>query len=162
MLGSVCAALLPHLHTLLFLEHTLTNAAPSSGLWQRDRLLSTSRWWWNSDSSPWRIGPAQQSRQPGGGRQWVFGNNDPLSTWMEVDDGGGSYQDLRSGAQGFCVFGNNTDVEDSRKNEDEARSWGGTWKDKKRSRSCLKTTLQRKPQKKPKSMHHFLFRHTRK
>lgn len=52
----------------------------------------------------------------------------------------GSYQDLRSGAQGFSVFGNNTDVKDSRENKDETRSWGGTWKDKKRSRSCLKTT----------------------
>lgn len=46
--------------------------------------------------------------------------------------GGGSYQDLRSGAHGFFVFGNNTDVEDSGENENEAGSWGGAWKDTKK------------------------------
>lgn len=46
--------------------------------------------------------------------------------------GGWSYQDLRSGAHGFFVFGNNTDVEDSGENENEAGSWGGAWKDTKK------------------------------
>lgn len=40
--------------------------------------------------------------------------------WDEVV--GWSYEDLRSGAHGFFVFGNNTDVEDSGENENEARS----------------------------------------
>lgn len=58
------------------------------------------------------------------------------------------YQDLRSGAQGFPFFGNNTDIEDSRKNEDEARSWGGSWKDgKKKEQKLLKNnTTEVKPE----------------
>lgn len=123
-------------HALLSGAHTHT-AAPSNGLLRQDRHPWTSRWWWSSDSSPWRICPAQQSRQPGGERSNTGAHGSATTQsahkWDEVRKGGGSYQDLRSGAHGFFVFGNNTDVEDSGENENEARSWGGAWKDTKKS-----------------------------
>lgn len=118
-------------------------AAPSNGLRRRDRRPSTSRWWWSSDSSPWRICPVQQSKKPGGGcsntgAQCSATTTQSAQKWREV---GGSYQDLRSGAHGFFVFGNNTDVEDSRENENEARSWCGTWKDIKGEKKLLKNKV---------------------
>lgn len=136
----------PKWHTPLFLEHTLT---------QRHHRLVAS----DSETVPHRPvdddeaqahhheGYAQRSKAGslwgGGGRHSGGVSVQQQQPNQHMNGGrwrrGSSYQDLRSGIHGFLVFGNNTDVEDRGENENEARSWGGTWRDGIKSRSCLKT-----------------------
>lgn len=72
-------------------------------------------------------GYAQRSKADSlgrGGRSNTGAQSSATTRSVHKWDGvvGWSYQDLRSGAHGFFVFGNNTDVEDSGENENEARS----------------------------------------